>query len=122
MKNFIIIILLVAVIGMISIFVLKNGNAGNADEGSTTKAQDIVLSFKNYNYYPNTITVRAGQPVRISLDSSVTGCYRAFTIRDFGISKHLQTPQDFIEFTPQQKGTFRFSCSMGMGTGTLIIE
>ena len=34
----------------------------------------------------------------------------------------LQTPTDYVEFTPTKKGTFGFACSMGMGTGTLIVE
>ena len=84
--------------------------------------QKVVLGVKNLNYYPNTITVQYGKPVRIYLDSSVSGCLRSFTIRDFGVAKYLKTPSDYVEFTPNKKGTFRFACSMGMGTGTLIVE
>lgn len=84
--------------------------------------QKITLSMKNGNYYPNTVTVKVNQPVRIYLDSSVGGCYRSFTLRDFNIAKNLKTPQDYVEFTPTKKGTFGFACSMGMGTGTLIVE
>ena len=84
--------------------------------------QKVVLGVKNLNYYPNTITVQYGKPVRIYLDSSVSGCLRSFAIRDFGVTKYLKTPSDYVEFTPNKKGTFRFACSMGMGTGTLIVE
>lgn len=84
--------------------------------------QKIVIGIKNGNYYPNTITVKAGQPVSISLDNSVVGCYRGFVIRDFGINKYLRTPQDTVEFTPTVPGTYRFQCTMGMGRGTLIVE
>ena len=78
--------------------------------------------MKNYNYYPQTVKVKANQPVRIYLDKSVAGCYRSFTIRDFGVVKYLETEKDYVEFTPNKKGSFRFACSMGMGTGTLIVE
>jgi len=84
--------------------------------------QKVVLSMKNYNYYPNTVTVKVDQPVRIYLDSSVGGCYRTFTIKQLNIYKSLPTTSDYIEFTPAQKGTFRFACSMGMGYGNLIVE
>ena len=84
--------------------------------------QKVVLGVKNLNYYPNTITVQYGKPVRIYLDSSVSGCLRSFTIRDFGVAKYLKTPSDYVEFTPNKKGSFRFACSMGMGTGTLVVE
>ncbi len=84
--------------------------------------QKVVLSFKNYNYYPNTVNVKVGEPVRVYLDSSVGGCYRSFTVKQLGLSKYLATPNDYLEFTPTEKGTFKFACSMGMGTGTLIVE
>ena len=107
-------------------FLLANQSKNTQDSGAignnNGNPQEVVLSMKNYNYYPNTITVKANQPVSISLDESVRGCYRGLVIRDFGISKYLKTPQDTIVFTPTKKGTFRFSCSMGMGTGTLIVK
>ena len=78
--------------------------------------------MKNYNYYPNTITVKSGQPVELTLDESVRGCLRGFTIKDLGVSKYSKTPEDSIDFTPTEKGTFAFSCSMGMGYGTIIVE
>ena len=84
--------------------------------------QKFVLSFKNSNYYPNEIKVKANQPVRISLDRSVTGCFRSFNVKEFGVSKYLQTPSDSVDFTPTKTGTFAFACSMGMGYGKLIVE
>ena len=99
-----------------------NGPNIISGDNANGQMQKIVLGIKNYNYYPNTIKVKAGEPVRIYLDNSVVGCYRSFTIREFGIAKYLKTPNDYIEFTPNKKGTFRFACSMGMGTGTLIVE
>lgn len=84
--------------------------------------QKITLSVKDLNYYPNIITVKANQPVKIYLDNTVSGCLRAFTIPELGVSKYLQTAEDYIEFTPTKKGTFRFQCSMGMGYGTIIVE
>lgn len=85
-------------------------------------AQKVILGAKNGNYYPNTITVQAGKPVLLSLDSTVKGCLRDFTMRSFGVRKYLKTPQDTVEFTPSQKGTYTFACSMGMGTGKLVVE
>ena len=101
---------------------VANTNQGNADSGNNGNVQKAVISYRNYNYYPQTITVKANQPVSISLDSSVAGCYRYFTIRDLGLAKNLGTPSDTLDFTPAQKGTYRFACGMGMGYGTLIVE
>ena len=107
--------------------ILKDDNSnfitGNVvDTGSDENAQKIIIGVKNYNYYPNTVKVNVGNPVSIRLDESVSGCLRDFTIRDLGVRKYLRTPSDTVEFTPTKPGTYRFSCSMGMGTGTLIVE
>ena len=124
------IILIVAVIG-IFMFV-KAGRANNSSVNGNVVAenpqvlkgeiQKVVLSTKNYNYYPNTINVKAGKPVSITLDSSVQGCLRSFTIKDLGIQGYSKSPSQTIDFTPTQKGTFRFACSMGMGYGTIVVE
>ncbi|MEK6940908.1 MAG: cupredoxin domain-containing protein [Nanoarchaeota archaeon] len=84
--------------------------------------QNIVLGMKNFNYFPNTIKVAAGKPVRLSLDKSVYGCLRDFTIRDLGVRKYMKTEQDSVEFTVPNPGKYAFSCSMGMAAGTLIAE
>ena len=122
MNNKIIIGFIVLLILGAGIFFIKNPATGNVSKESSGEIQKIVLSYKNYNYFPNTITVKINQPVRIYLDASVKGCYRGFTIKDFGIAKYLGTPEDYVELTPNKKGTYKFSCSMGMGTGTIIVE
>lgn len=86
------------------------------------KLQKVVLSMKNFNYYPDIIKVKANQPVEITIDENVRGCLRSFSIRDFGVNKYARTPEDKIIFTPTKTGTFSFSCSMGMGYGKLIVE
>ena len=90
---------------------MKNNNVtGNTiQEDSNGDYQKVVLGIKDYNYYPNTITVKANQPVRIYLDESVGGCYRSFTVREFGVSKYLRSPEDYVEFVPTKTGTFGFN-------------
>jgi len=121
------VILLIIVIG--EFFFLRRGNSavnGNAvSEGKQVlqrETQHVVISKKDLNYYLNEIRVKAGQPVSIYLDSSVMSCLRSFNIKDLGVSKYSKTLSDTIDFTPNKKGTFRFQCSMGMGTGTIIVE
>jgi len=121
------VILLIIVIG--EFFFLRRGNSavnGNAvSEGKQVlqrETQHVVISKKDLNYYLNEIRVKAGQPVSIYLDSSVMSCLRSFNIKDLGVSKYSKTLSDTIDFTPNKKGTFRFQCSMGMGTGTIIVK
>ena len=124
------ILFIILIIGVIGIFMFVNaggannnpatGNVVNNDNSEDT--QKITLGVKNFNYYPNTITVKAGKPVSITLDSSVQGCLRSFNIKDLGVKEYSQSPSQTIDFTPTEKGTFAFSCSMGMGYGKLIVE
>jgi len=116
------IFLLIVIGGYFLIGSSENINENVVDSGNSGDFQKVTIGMKNYNYYPNIINVEAGKTVRLSLDSSVSGCFRDFTIRELGIRKYLRTPSDYVEFTPTKPGTYRFACSMGMGTGTLIVE
>ncbi|MEK6844485.1 MAG: cupredoxin domain-containing protein [Nanoarchaeota archaeon] len=99
-----------------------NGNSITGDVTNNGEVQKIVISEKDLNYYPQIIKVKANQQVSISLDEKVKGCLRSFTIKEFELVKYLKTPSDTLDFTPTQKGTFVFSCSMGMGYGKLVVE
>lgn len=115
------VILLIVIVG--GYFVMSRGSEQVIPTGNNGgEAQKVVIGMKDFNYYPQEIRVKAGQPVEISLDSSVVGCFRDFTIRDFGIHENLKTPQDKVTFTPTKTGRYTFACSMGMGTGILIVE
>ncbi len=128
----------IIVIGIFLILAFKNIVAGKAvsdtqlvqggEQGSNKLEVDgttqvINLGIANYNYDPVTITVKANQPVKIvgNMDQ-LQGCLRAFTIPKLGVSKVFRQGDNVIEFTPKEKGTFGFTCSMGMGRGTLIVE
>ena len=128
MKNSYLFLGIILFIGLVGGFLYYDHSrstyiAPGQDSGSDSgDFQKVVLSFKNYNYFPNTVEVEVGKPVRIYLDSSVGGCYRSFTIKQLGVSKYLRTPEDYVEFTPKEAGTYRFACSMGMGYGNLIVK
>lgn len=119
-------VMMVLLVGVMAFYLLSgsgesSNNVVNAQpvQGETQK---VILGMKNFNYYPDEVKVNANQPVELSLDKSVTGCLRSFTIRDLGIAKVLRTPQDILAFTPTEKGTYTFACSMGMGYGRLVVE
>lgn len=98
------------------------GNAISESQVLAGETQQVIIGEKDLNYYPNEIKVKANQPVSITLDDSVKGCLRSLNIKDLGVSKYAKTPSETIDFTPTKKGTFIFSCSMGMGRGQLIVE
>lgn len=89
---------------------------------SINEKKYITITLKDYNYYPNTIKLKKGVPVELTLDNSIQGCLRTFTIKDLGVYKSSNSPDDKIEFTPNKTGKFEFACSMHMGYGTIIVE
>lgn len=86
--------------------------------------QILKMSASSTGYTPNTLKVRAGVPVTWEItDTGTSGCTSAIIARDF-LSEPIQlTPGQIStrEFTPTQKGTFRFSCWMGMVNGTIEV-
>ena len=93
----------------------------NAD--SNGGEQVVDLSVKDYNYYPNKINLKYNVPAKIVVDTSkVKGCLQSIVIPDFGIKKFVRGNDNTISFTPNKKGTFSFSCSMGMGFGKIIVS
>jgi len=84
--------------------------------------QKVVLSQTDLNYKDS--IVQAGKPIAISADSSVAGCLRApsFNFGGKKYTKYLQSTNDVLELPALEKGTYTFSCTMGMGRGKLIVE
>ena len=117
-KTIFLIIGILAVIIVGYFFISGNSLTGYA---TSQDIQKITLSFKN-NYYPNTIKVKVNQPVEITLDNSVSGCFRSFNIKELGVNYYSKNPTDIIRFTPDKKGQFKFACGMNMGTGTIIVK
>ena len=124
-------LLLAGIIGLLliaGIFVFSQkggdltGNTINSNQYSGGDVQKITLGTKNFNYFPQEITVKSGIPVEITLDETVTGCLRSFIIPEFNVRAYSKNPSDVIKFTPSKKGRFNFSCSMGMGFGNLVVE
>lgn len=107
----------------IDIELVKGGNVGSNTIVNAGDTLVVNLGVANYNYDPETIIAEAGKPVRIvgNMDQ-LQGCLRAFVIPKLGISKVFEIGNNILEFTPKEKGTFGFSCTMGMGTGSLIVK
>ena len=100
---FILTLMLILAVGYFLLGVGSAGDSGVVSDDSNGQIQKVTLSMKNYNYYPNTITVKVNQPVSIVLDKSVVGCYRSFTIKSLGVAKYSKTPDSTVDFTQLKK-------------------
>jgi sulfite exporter TauE/SafE len=90
---------------------------------NTEKFQAVTIQVSNSGYSPRQFTVRAGQPVVMTVATdNVYSCASSFTFREFKIFTQLEpTDSKTFRFTPTKKGTFTFACSMGMYTGTMKV-
>jgi len=113
------IVLIVGVAGIIFTywFFLRRKEQAVSAEGEI----DIVVDG---GYNPETIQVPFGKPTQINFtrkDSS--SCLEEVVLGDFKIRKYLPLNETVtVSLTPKKKGTFQFSCGMGMFHGKLIIS
>lgn len=86
-------------------------------------AQIAKIRVTNHGYEPKKLTVIAGKPVELTLESKETySCALSFILPQFNIVVDLNpTDTKKVTFTPTRKGTYTFSCSMGMYSGTLEV-
>lgn len=85
--------------------------------------QRFTIQALSSGYSPRFIQVKAGQPVELTVQTQNTySCASLFVFSAFNIHFELG-PNDrkTAFFTPTQPGTYQFSCSMGMFTGTLEV-
>lgn len=70
------------------------------------------------------ILVEKGAPVRFNLSaekSALSGCNATVVFPTYGVEKRLQAGDNIIEFTPDETGTFSYTCWMGMLYGKVVV-
>jgi len=73
-------------------------------------------------YNPKVFTVKKGVPVRWVIDSKDPNTCAASIVADkIGVQKLLHPGENVIEFTPSEEGVIRFTCSMGMFSGSIRV-
>lgn len=95
-------------------------NQGAAPQGNV---QVITMTQSASGYSPATMRVKVGIPVQwvVTSESSFT-CASTIVAPSLGINADLKKGQNVFTFTPTEKGTIPFSCSMGMYRGSFIVE
>ena len=90
--------------------------AVRARSGVAATEQVIHLTAKKFEYSPNQITLKKGQPVVIeivSLDRK-----HGFTIPELKVRSDVKPGgQNVVRFTPDKAGTFNFHCDLFCGSG-----
>lgn len=108
---------------MINVLGTKTANQGT----KSSDAREIVIDSENYHFTPETINVKRGEKIRVVFKS--TDGVHDFRVDELNIATATvrSGQEDWIEFTPDKAGTFKFYCSVGnhraMGMeGTMIVE
>lgn len=87
---------------------------------STGSEQVVFLGVDSAGYKPKEIVVQAGKPVVLKNDGSLGGCSLYPVQAELGLAGNLARNKE-VRFVPQKKGTFPFSCSMGMIKGVIKV-
>jgi len=114
---------LVAIVWVLWYFLWSRGPRPAVATATVDGVQEVRVTVKG-GYTPDTIVVRAGQPVRLQFYRDETAdCSERLVIEDFGIDTVLPAFQTTaVEFTPQEQGEYRFRCGMNMLKGLLVVE
>ena len=84
--------------------------------------QVINMTQDGSGYHPNSFTIKKGVPVRwVVTSTDANTCAASIFSAQINVRKILSLGQNVIEFTPTETGSIRFSCSMGMYTGSFNV-
>ena len=88
---------------------------------------EIRISAKKFEYHPNKVTAKVGQPIVLVLTSEDR--IHGFKMPDFGLRTDIVPGQETrVTLTPDKAGSFTFFCDVFCGDGhedmegTLVVE
>ncbi len=102
-----------------------SSSGGLTASSSSGQSYVIRINVVNSGYTPARSTAPGGQPIQLILSTKNTqSCSRAFVIPSLNIQKVLPaTGETTINLPAQPAGsTLRYTCSMGMYTGTIQFQ
>ena len=84
--------------------------------------QEIYMTVDRDGWSPDTFVLKKGVPAvwKINVEQ-LTGCNNEIIVRDYGLDIVLKEGLNEVEFTPDETGTIRWSCWMGMIPGSFIV-
>ncbi|MFH0979538.1 MAG: cupredoxin domain-containing protein [Candidatus Roizmanbacteria bacterium] len=114
--------IIVLIFGLLSIlftywyFFMKKSN--------TVQAEGSINILVDGGYKPEQISIPLGQTTKLIFQrKDSNSCLEEVILADFKIKKSLPMNEKVtVEITPDKKGTFDFSCAMGMFHGKLIVK
>ncbi|MDQ6891729.1 MAG: cupredoxin domain-containing protein [Acidobacteriota bacterium] len=89
----------------------------SAQTASTAEPRKITVTAKKYEFTPNRIELKAGEPVEITFESLDTE--HGFVCPDLKLEKitYKKDSPGKVAFTPEKAGTYPFKCAKFCGFG-----
>ena len=113
-------ILIAITLAAFFVFRGKGSLIGNVVANTNEDITIIEIGLSNGRYNPQVITAEVNKPVILKNDGSLRGCSRYVIQPELGINANFAN-SDKYQFTPTKKGTFTYTCSMGMFKGIIKI-
>ena len=87
-------------------------------------AQAVTVEVLAAGYRPDSVTVRAGQPLKLTfIRRTDQGCGTEVLVPDFNLKATLPLNQPVtLDLVPARAGVFKFTCGMRMLRGKLIVQ
>jgi uncharacterized protein len=100
-----------------------SANTGaSANVTVTPVDQTITSSQDGDGYHPDETVVYAGRPTHWVVTSTAPfSCASSLGSQDLGFQGVLKEGRNVIELPALAKGTYKYSCSMGMYTGRIVV-
>lgn len=103
----------------INAYAASDKNSGAKEENGV---QIVRMDQTAGGYSPNKFTVTSGVPVKwIITSKDPNSCASSIVSSKLNVRQSLHPGENIIEFTPKEVGTIKFSCSMGMYTGSFTV-
>ncbi len=110
------------VLGAISTNTSASGVKQDPNVTLLNGVQVVRMTQTSSGYSPNKFTIKKGVPVKwIVTSKDVNSCASSIVSQQLNIRKGLELGENVFEFTPKETGTIRFSCLMGMYTGSFTV-
>ena len=109
-------------VGIRDVFAKKDVLAQDKNVKIVNGVQIVKMTQKADGYFPNKFTIKKGVPVKwIITSESQYSCASSIVSQGLGIRSSLKLGENIFEFTANKIGTIRFTCSMGMYTGSFNV-
>jgi len=83
--------------------------------------QHFKIAIGRIGYEPSSISAKAGSPVTLTVGKGA-GCAAGFNMPELGVRADNSSGSVTIKLGKLKKGSYTYTCSMGMVSGTLRVR